>query len=249
MTAVIPIEKAKAAAGVRPQRIGVLLVNLGTPDSADARGVRVYLKEFLCDPRVIENQGLFWKLVLNGIILRIRPRRKARDYRRSGTPRRTNRRSRPSPARNRRSLPPTSRTMTMSWSIGRCATAIRRSVAHRRADGAGLRPAAGGAALSAIFGRDHGHRVRRSVPRARRDARAADLAGDAALLRRPGLYRGAGGLDRCASRNAAVSARADRGLVPRHAAEIYRQGRSLSGAMHRDDRSVAQAHGPRCLAS
>jgi protoporphyrin/coproporphyrin ferrochelatase len=81
MTAVIPVEKAKAAVGVRPARAGVLLVNLGTPDSADARGVRGYLKEFLSDPRVIENQGLFWKLVLNGVILRIRPRRKARDYR------------------------------------------------------------------------------------------------------------------------------------------------------------------------
>jgi ferrochelatase len=42
--------------------------------------VRVYLKEFLSDPRVIENQGLLWKLALNGVILRTRPRRKARDY-------------------------------------------------------------------------------------------------------------------------------------------------------------------------
>jgi ferrochelatase len=80
MTAVVPIEKAKAAAEVRPERVGVLLVNLGTPDTADARGVRVYLREFLSDPRVIEDQGLKWKLVLNGVILRIRPRRKARDY-------------------------------------------------------------------------------------------------------------------------------------------------------------------------
>ncbi len=80
MTTVIPIEKAKPAADVRPERVGVLLVNLGTPDTADTRGVRVYLKEFLSDPRVIEDQGLRWKLVLNGIILRIRPARKARDY-------------------------------------------------------------------------------------------------------------------------------------------------------------------------
>lgn len=58
----------------------MLLVNLGTPDTADARGVRVYLKEFLSDPRVIEDQGLIWKLVLNGIILRTRPSRKAKDY-------------------------------------------------------------------------------------------------------------------------------------------------------------------------
>ena len=81
MTTVAATEKAEAAAGVRPPRVGVLLVNLGTPDTADARGVRVYLREFLSDPRVIEDQGLLWKLALNGVILRIRPRRKARDYR------------------------------------------------------------------------------------------------------------------------------------------------------------------------
>jgi ferrochelatase len=80
MATVIPIESSKAASGIRPERVGVLLVNLGTPDSADARGVRAYLREFLSDPRVIEDQGLLWKLVLNGIILRVRPRRKARDY-------------------------------------------------------------------------------------------------------------------------------------------------------------------------
>jgi ferrochelatase len=80
MTAILPIDTAKPAAGPAAKRIGVLLVNLGTPDSADAQGVRVYLKEFLSDPRVIENQGLRWKLVLHGIILRIRPARKARDY-------------------------------------------------------------------------------------------------------------------------------------------------------------------------
>ncbi len=80
MTTAVSSESAKPAADIRPQRIGVLLVNLGTPDSADTKGVRVYLKEFLSDPRVIEDQGLFWKLVLNGIILRTRPARKARDY-------------------------------------------------------------------------------------------------------------------------------------------------------------------------
>jgi len=80
MTAAAPTDSLKASAGLKPPRVGVLLVNLGTPDSADTRGVRVYLKEFLSDPRVIENQGLLWKLALNGIILRTRPRRKARDY-------------------------------------------------------------------------------------------------------------------------------------------------------------------------
>src|SRR6202047_5368934 len=80
MAAIIPTESARTPTEVGSERIGVLLVNLGTPDTADTRGVRVYLKEFLSDPRVIENQGLLWKLALNGVILRIRPRRKARDY-------------------------------------------------------------------------------------------------------------------------------------------------------------------------
>src|SRR6185295_2970431 len=80
MTVVVPIGNAKPAPEAQPERVGVLLVNLGTPDTADAKGVRVYLKEFLSDPRVIEDQGLFWKLALNGIILNTRPRRKARDY-------------------------------------------------------------------------------------------------------------------------------------------------------------------------
>jgi ferrochelatase len=80
MTVVIPIDRARSAADAKRERVGVLLVNLGTPDTADAQGVRIYLKEFLSDPRVIENQGLLWKLALNGIILNTRPRRKARDY-------------------------------------------------------------------------------------------------------------------------------------------------------------------------
>jgi protoporphyrin/coproporphyrin ferrochelatase len=60
--------------------IGVLLVNLGTPDATDAESVRRYLREFLNDKRVIEEDTLLWKLVLNGFILRFRPRKKGRDY-------------------------------------------------------------------------------------------------------------------------------------------------------------------------
>jgi ferrochelatase len=80
MTAAISIDNARPLPAVNPTPVGVLLVNLGTPDTADAAGVRVYLKEFLSDPRVIEDQGLLWKIVLNGIILRVRPAKKARDY-------------------------------------------------------------------------------------------------------------------------------------------------------------------------
>jgi protoporphyrin/coproporphyrin ferrochelatase len=72
-----------AAAPEKVERgIGVLLVNLGTPDAPDAKAVRRYLKQFLTDPRVIEKRGLLWKLILNGVILPIRSRRKARDYKR-----------------------------------------------------------------------------------------------------------------------------------------------------------------------
>src|SRR3954462_7107921 len=80
MMTIAPSQAAMPATQPGPSRVGVLLVNLGTPDTADARGVRVYLKEFLSDARVIENQGLVWKLVLNGIILPRRPKAKGRDY-------------------------------------------------------------------------------------------------------------------------------------------------------------------------
>jgi protoporphyrin/coproporphyrin ferrochelatase len=60
--------------------IGILLVNLGTPDAAEPKAVRRYLKQFLTDPRVIEKDTLFWKLLLHTLILPLRSRRKARDY-------------------------------------------------------------------------------------------------------------------------------------------------------------------------
>jgi ferrochelatase len=61
-------------------RIGVLLVNLGTPDATDYFSMRRYLKEFLSDRRVIEENRIKWWLILNLIILSVRPRRKGRDY-------------------------------------------------------------------------------------------------------------------------------------------------------------------------
>src|SRR5579885_3806528 len=64
----------------QPGRIGVLLVNLGTPDATNYWAMRRYLKEFLSDRRVIEENRLKWWLVLNLIILTVRPGRKGRDY-------------------------------------------------------------------------------------------------------------------------------------------------------------------------
>jgi ferrochelatase len=60
--------------------VGILLVNLGTPDATDYWSMRRYLKEFLSDRRVIEENPIKWWLVLNLIILTVRPARKGRDY-------------------------------------------------------------------------------------------------------------------------------------------------------------------------
>jgi ferrochelatase len=65
---------------VQTGRIGVLLVNLGTPDAPTPRAVRRYLKEFLSDPRVIEIPRLLWWPILNGVILTTRPRKSAHAY-------------------------------------------------------------------------------------------------------------------------------------------------------------------------
>lgn len=65
---------------VAPQRIGVLLVNLGTPDAPDAPSVRKYLAEFLSDRRVVEIPQILWQPILRGIILTTRPKKSAHAY-------------------------------------------------------------------------------------------------------------------------------------------------------------------------
>ena len=74
--AVRPAGHPPVAAG----RVGVLLVNLGTPDATDYWSMRRYLKEFLSDRRVIEENRVKWWLILNLIILTFRPGSKGRDY-------------------------------------------------------------------------------------------------------------------------------------------------------------------------
>ena len=167
MSVVVPIGKTQAAAEARPERVGVLLVNLGTPDSADAKGVRVYLKEFLSDPRVIENQGLLWKLTLNGIILNTRPRRKARDYLKIWN---TEKNESPLKTITRAQSEKLAEAIAdhdhvvVDWAMRYGNPSIRSRI--DALDGAGLRPAAGGAAVSAIFGGHLRHGLRRGVPRA-----------------------------------------------------------------------------------
>jgi ferrochelatase len=76
MPSVWPKDHPQVAFG----RIGVLIVNLGTPDATDYWSMRRYLKEFLSDRRVIETPRVLWWLILNLIILTVRPGRKGKDY-------------------------------------------------------------------------------------------------------------------------------------------------------------------------
>lgn len=76
----------KPVASEEAGRIGILLVNLGTPDAPTPAALRRYLAEFLSDPRVIEAPRWLWRLVLHGFILRVRPRRSARAYQAIWTP-------------------------------------------------------------------------------------------------------------------------------------------------------------------
>ena len=81
-TASAPVVSTPSETTVAPATggIGVLIVNLGTPDAPTPAAVRRYLKEFLSDRRVIEKNSLLWKTFLNAVILPLRSRRRARDY-------------------------------------------------------------------------------------------------------------------------------------------------------------------------
>lgn len=68
-----------------PESTGILVVNLGTPDAPTAPAVRRFLKQFLSDPRVVEYPRLLWWLVLNLVVLQIRPPRSAAAYRKVWT--------------------------------------------------------------------------------------------------------------------------------------------------------------------
>lgn len=61
-------------------KTGILLTNLGTPDAPTANALRIYLRQFLSDPRVVEIPRLVWMIILHGIILRVRPAKSAKLY-------------------------------------------------------------------------------------------------------------------------------------------------------------------------
>src|SRR5690606_39165783 len=77
---------AASTAAPRTERLGLLLVNLGTPQAPRPAEVRRFLAQFLWDRRVIEAPRWLWWLALNGVILRIRPSRSAHAYQQIWTP-------------------------------------------------------------------------------------------------------------------------------------------------------------------
>src|SRR5271165_5392650 len=77
----MPYYRAVAHAASNLSRVGVLIVNLGTPDSPSYFAVQRYLREFLSDRRVIDTSRLIWLPLLYGVVLPFRPLRTARNYR------------------------------------------------------------------------------------------------------------------------------------------------------------------------
>ena len=236
------VENAPAAA-----KIAVLLINLGTPDDTSYWPMRRYLKEFLSDRRVIETNRVLWWLILNGVVLVKRPFASGAKYRSIWNEEldefaasHHHRGARPRKWQRARFV------ARQSSSTGRCATASPSiALAHRRACGARLRPAARLPALSAICRGDHGDRERQGLRGAEGAPGAAGAAHRAALSRPiPSISR-RWRTDQDASRRSRFRARGDPRLVPRPAAVLCRPGRSLSGPCAGHDRGAARERSAR----
>ncbi|QNT77506.1 ferrochelatase [Entomobacter blattae] len=82
MVKFIGVAQSQEKQSVRQSKIGVLLINLGTPEAPTYWSVRQYLSEFLSDPRVIESSPLIWQPLLQGVILSLRSQKTAKAYKR-----------------------------------------------------------------------------------------------------------------------------------------------------------------------
>ena len=163
--------------------IGVLIVNLGTPEGTDYWSIRRYLNEFLSDRRVIETPRAIWLPVLQVILLR-RPGIKGRDYssiwnrERDESPLKTITRSQCEKlAAALNDLGP---RIVTDWAMRYGLPPIARAAAG--VEGERLRPNSRRPSLSAILRGDDGDRRRRGLRHAENDALAADSADRAALL-------------------------------------------------------------------
>lgn len=74
------IAKPSDHPAIRAGKVGLLVVNLGTPDAAEPQAVKRYLRQFLSDRRVVELPALLWQPILRGIILNTRPKKSAHAY-------------------------------------------------------------------------------------------------------------------------------------------------------------------------
>ncbi len=211
------------------------------PEGTSYWPMRRYLKEFLSDRRVIETNRALWWVILNGVILTIRPTRSGHAYAKIWN-------------RERNESPLKTITRAQAEKLAASVSRIRRIIVDW-AMRYGLPPigeriealkAAGCdrilhlSALSAIQRRHDGDGARQVLRRAEGDALAAGHPQRAALLRRSGLYRGAGRSARRASRNARLEARPDPRLVPWAARRLSRGGRSLSLPLPEDGAAAAR---------
>ena len=242
VTPIVPPAIRRCAHG----RIGVLLLNLGTPDATDYWSMRRYLKEFLSDRRVIEVPRWKWWPILNRIILTVRPGRKGRDYAKIWNKERNEGPLKTITRAQAEKLAARCWAMRASSSTGPCAMPTRPPRARsRRLQAQGcdrillvpLYPQY--AAATTATACDQAFRA------LMRDALAAGRARGAAVLRGAGLHRRAGAVGR-ATHLATLDFEPEVLLasLPRHAAErICERGRSLSLPVPEDLAAAARDAG------
>jgi hypothetical protein len=150
---------------VQDKKIGVLLVNLGTPDGTDYSSMRRYLKEFLSDPRVIELNKAIWYPILYGAVLTTRPSKSGANYKKIWN---TEKDESPLRTITRAQAEKLAAALSDDGRVDR--------QRGRQSDEGGLRQDRDVPALSAVFGDDDGDRQRPALPRADEDPPHADGA-------------------------------------------------------------------------
>ena len=236
----------------RAGRIGVLIVNLGTPDATDAGSVRRYLREFLSDRARDREPGPGLEVRAQRHHPATRPRRKGLDYEKIW-----NRERNESPlktiTRAQAGKAPRHARRDRARRRGRLGDALRQSVARHPHRGAGqgrLRAHPAAAALSAIRRGDHRDGLRRGV---RRRCTRCATSRRCAWCRRTTTIRSISRRWRLRSRPSCkrlpFAAGADPRLVPRHSEILRRRRRSLSAPLRGDGAAAARAARPRRAAS
>ena len=219
--AVVPL--AAGSPPARAKKIGVLLVNLGTPDGTDFWPMWRYLREFLSDPRVIELNKAIWYPILYGLVLTTRPKKSGANYRKIW-----NREKDESPLRTftrsqSEKLAATfagSPEIVVDWGMRYGSPSIRSIVERMEAQGCDrvltvpLYPQ-----YSATTTATANDKLFRALMKMRR---APAVRSVPRLLRRAGLYRRAGAVDRTAPCDARFRAGGGPCLLPRHPEALFR---------------------------